>query len=210
MKTQFSDIEKAKAETKGIYERQAVTWDRQRPKVLYEKSWLDRFADKIVPGGTLLDLGCGSGDPIAGYFLAKGFRIVGVDFAKSMIELAQTRYPKADWYVQDIRALDIIDKFDGVYSWDGFFHLSVEEQRAAIPILASYVKPEGTMLLTVGTSEGEVTGTVGGETVYHASLSADEYKMLMKENGFDKIEYVPEDSKTLGRSVLLASQKLVT
>ncbi|SIN59490.1 2-polyprenyl-3-methyl-5-hydroxy-6-metoxy-1,4-benzoquinol methylase [Parasphingorhabdus marina DSM 22363] len=198
-------IEQAKEATKGVYERQAGYWDEVRPTLLYEKPWLDRFTANLPAGGRLLDLGCGSGVPVAGYFLDEGFTVVGTDYAEPMIALARQRYPAAEWHVQDINHLTIMGQFDGIYSWDGFFHLSVAEQRAVLPDLCQRIKEGGAMLLTVGTGEGEVTGTIGGETVYHASLSPEEYHSLLRENGFETITFVPEDDNCRGRSVLLAT-----
>lgn len=200
-------IELARQATKDVYEQQARYWDSVRPDSLYEKPWLDRFASTLEPGGRLLDLGCGSGVPVAGYFLDQGFSVTGVDYANTMIALARERYPAGDWHVQDIKDLTIEGPFDGIYSWDGFFHLTVAEQRAIIPDLCRLVRPGGAILLTVGTGEGEVTGNVGGETVYHASLAPEEYARLLRQNGFETIIFVPEDQEYRGRSVLLASGK---
>lgn len=200
-------IEQAKRATQAIYERQARFWDEVRPASLYEKPWLDRFVRDLPPGGRLLDLGCGSGVPIAGHFLDQGFAVVGVDYAETMIALARQRYPAAEWHVGDIRDLEVMGQFNGIYSWDGFFHLTADEQRIAIPDLSHRVRPGGAILLTVGTGEGEVTGTVGGETVYHASLASEEYDRLFRQNGFAKVTFVAEDKNCRGRSVLLASGK---
>jgi len=200
-----NEIEVARANTQEVYERQARRWDERRSRSLYEKSWLDKFANKLPPRGRLLDLGCGSGDPVARYFIDQGFELVGVDYSKTMIDLARERYPYASWFVQDIRTIEVHGLFDGIYSWDGFFHLSVEEQRSVIPDLVGRIASNGAMLLTVGTGEGEVLGTVGGETVYHASLSPDEYRSLLLDNGFNHVTYIAEDPTCQGRSVLLAS-----
>lgn len=209
---QRNQLETAKRSTKAIYERQARVWDEGRSTSLYEKPWLDRFLSFLPARGKLLDLGCGSGIPVAGYFLRKGYDLVGVDYADTMIALARQRYPeiecpKAEWIVQDITQLSLEGQFDGIYSWDGFFHLSIAEQRGVLPKLAKRVKAQGAMMLTVGTDEGEVTGTVGGETVYHASLSPEEYKERLSQYGFENVTYVAEDTDSLGRSVLLASGK---
>lgn len=207
MNARPSAIEAARIATRDVYERRALAWDKDRPRSLYEKPWLDRFAAAIGGSGRLLDLGCGAGEPIAAYFIAAGLTLVGVDYSDAMIALARRRYPQAEWLVRDMRQLDLTGRFDGIYSWDGFFHLSVAEQRAALPDLADRIGDGGAMLLTVGTGEGEVTGTVGGETVYHASLSEAEYRDILRRAGFREIAFVPEDPECLGRSVLMASRK---
>lgn len=155
-------------------------------------------------GSRVLDLACGSGRPLADYFLERGFSLTGVDYAEPMIEIARADYPGAAWVVADLRRLPELGHFDGICSWDGFFHLSVEEQRALLPKLAAMLSPGGAILLTVGTGEGEVTGTIDDETVYHASLSPTEYQRTLAGLGFSRVTYVKEDLSCLGRSVLLA------
>lgn len=198
-------IELAKRSTKSIYERQARHWDKNRLASLYEKPWLDRLLSTLPSQARLVDLGCGSGVPIAGYFLSKGCSLVGVDYSPTMISLARQRYPEADWLVQDINQLALNGQYDGIYSWDGFFHLSIDEQRKIIPKLSMLIKTGGSIMLTVGRGEGEVTGTVGGETVYHASLAPEEYQRLFYACGFGQVIYAAAEPDSLDRSIILAS-----
>lgn len=210
MTKQRQVLQIARSATKGIYERHASDWHKNRSRQLYEQAWLNRFTENLPTKARLLDLGCGSGYPIADYFLRTGFELVGVDYAEPMIEIAKSLFPKskspnASWVVADMRALSDIGMFDGIYSWDGFFHLSMIEQRALLKELAGRINPGGALLLTVGTGEGEVTGTIAGETIYHASLSPAEYHETLKALGFATIIYKAEDPQCMGRSVLLAS-----
>lgn len=196
----------AKSQMQAVYERRAGQWDRGRNRQLIEKAWLDRFLARLRPGGRLLELGCGAGEPVGRYFLDQGFELTGLDYAQAMIDIAAARLPQARWLVQDMRALQLDQTFDGVCSWDGFFHLSVAEQRLLLPRLESLVAPGGAVILTVGPAHGEVLGTVAGESVYHASLSPEEYRQRLLGAGFDQIEFVAEDASCGGRSVLLASR----
>ncbi|MEM9054743.1 MAG: class I SAM-dependent methyltransferase [Pseudomonadota bacterium] len=210
MMTQSEILKTAKSATKGIYERHAVHWHENRSRHLYEQALLDRFTESLPAKARLLDLGCGSGYPIADYFLKNGFELVGVDYAEPMIDLAKSLFPKSTspnstWIAADMTALPDVELFDGIYSWDGFFHLSVDEQRTLLPKLARRINPGGALLLTVGTGEGEVTGTISGETIYHASLSPAEYRDTLEELGFASVIYTAEDPECMGRSVLLAS-----
>jgi len=209
MTNMIDEIALAKRSTKQIYERQARHWNRIRSTSLsrYEKPWLDRFLSTLPSPADLVDLGCGSGVPVAGYFLGQKCSLVGVDYSPTMISLARQRYPEADWIVQDIRQLALNGQYDGIYSWDGFFHLSIEEQRQIIPMLSMLIRPGGSIMLTVGTGEGEVTGTVGGETVYHASLAPEEYQRLFDACGFGQVTYAAAEPDSLDRSIILASTR---
>jgi len=59
-------------------------------------------------------------------------------------------------------------------------------------------------MFTSGTSNGEAIGTLRGEPLYHASLSADEYRSLLTENGFVIRAHVAEDPECGARTVWLA------
>ena len=192
---------------RAVYERQASHWHEKRRRDLYERVWLDRFLKELPANGRLLDLGCGTGQPISAYFLSRGFALTGIDYSSAMIALARSDFPNEDWRLQDMRRLTDTETFDGICSWDAFFHLGIEDQRQLLPVLARAVREGGAMLLTVGPSEGEVTGTVGGEPVYHASLAPSEYKQILTDAGFGELTFVPEDQSTAGRSVLLGRKR---
>ena len=103
-----------------------------------------------------------------------------------------------------MRALDLGETFDGIIAWDSFFHLTPEDQRGAIARMARHLVPGGALMLTVGPTAGEVQGTVGGEPVYHASLSPAEYAVCLEQNGLRMTGYLAEDPETDLHSVLMA------
>ena len=193
--------------TQDIYRRQAKGWDAHRARVFFEKAWLDRFLGHVKEGGHVLDLGCGAGDPIGAYILSRNFKLTGVDYSEAMIDMAAARYPDALWHVGDMRALALDGPFDGVLSWDGSFHLSREEQRGLIADLGRLVRPGAPVMLTVGPEDGETTGMVEGETVYHASLSQAGYRDAFDKAGFDIVDLVVEDATCDMHSILLARKR---
>lgn len=203
-----SELAAARDETRAVYERQAGGWDQHRHKSLIERDWFDRFFARVAPGGPVLDLGCGAGEPLAGYVLSNGFDLTGIDYAASMLELARERYPEAEWIHGDIReAPSLLHRhFDGIFSWDGSFHLGQDDQRRLLVDIASLLKPGGALMLTVGHEEGEVLGVVEGEAVYHSSLAPDEYMDRLEALAFIDIEFVAEDPDCDMHSVLLATK----
>ena len=197
----------ARQTTRQVYQTSAARFDQNRDKSLFEKPWLDRFLEHLPAGGRILDLGCGSGEPIAAYLIELRFQITGVDYAPAMIDLARTRFPEHQWHAADMRQMELEQSYDGIISWNGFFHLSETEQRQVLPVLAQQVNQTGSLLLTVGPSAGEVTGTVAGQSVYHASLAEAEYRQILQEAGFGKIEFCPNDPTCNHHTILLAQRR---
>jgi SAM-dependent methyltransferase len=193
--------------TRDVYERQAARFDAERSRRLTEKAWLDRFLEGLPEGARILDLGCGTGEPIAAYVAGRGFRVTGVDVAAAMLAIARQRSPQSDWRQADMRSLALPERFHGILGWDSFFHLTPEAQRATLPRLARHLLPGGVLLLTVGPAAGTATGRVGDEPVYHASLDPADYAARLGSLGLRVTHFVAEDPACGGRTVLLARQR---
>ena len=189
-----------------LYERKAHDWaaDRQRQLHFFEKGWLDRFLGFVPNGGTILDIGCGFGKPIASYLIAQRFAVTGVDSSPTMISLCKTDFPDYDWRVADMRTLDLDRRFRGILAWDSFFHLAHDAQRRMFPIFAAHAAAGAPLLFTSGPRHGEAIGTLHGEPLYHASLDPAEYRALLADNDFSVVDARMEDADCGGHSVWLA------
>jgi SAM-dependent methyltransferase len=187
-----------------VYERHARAWAQARGDGLPERAWVDKFLDAIPPGGAILDLGCGTGIPIARYALDRGFRVTGLDASPSMIDLARQRTPDGDWQVADMRSAALGRVFDGIIAWDSFFHLNHVDQRAMFGVFQRHAAAAAALMFTSGTSHGEVYGRLEGEPLYHASLAETEYRGLLGAHGFEVRAHVVEDPDCGGRTVWLA------
>lgn len=188
----------------GLYERHARAFDKDRGRALFEKGWLDRFRALVPPGGSILDLGCGMGEPIARYLIEAGYALTGVDSSPSMIAFCEGRFPAQTWLVSDMRSLALARRFDGIIAWDSFFHLAHDDQRRMFPVFAMHAAPKAALLFTSGTGHGEAMGIYQGEPLYHASLDPVEYRALLAENGFTGEAHVANDPDCGGHTVWLA------
>lgn len=195
------------SEVAGFYERHWARFDQERTRVLVEASDIDWLTSGLGPGAHLLDIGCGMGEPIARDLLARGFHVTGVDASASMIALCRKRFPFATWIEADMRSLDLVEEFDGVIAWDSLFHLSRDDQRATIPVLARHLSATGRLVFTSGPADGERTNPLWGEPLYHASLAPEEYRARLAAEGFDDIAFRPEDRDVGGRSVWRARRR---
>jgi SAM-dependent methyltransferase len=187
-----------------LYERHAHAYDQQRGRALSERSWLDAFLREVPRGATVLDIGCGMGEPIAAYVIAEGRRVCGVDASASLIALCRERFPAEQWLVGDMRTLALPERFAGLLAWDSFFHLSADDQRAMFPRFAAHAAPSAALMFTSGPRHGEAIGEFCGEPLYHASLDPDEYRALLTEHGFRVLAHRAEDPSCGGHTVWLA------
>ena len=188
----------------SLYEANAEAWDRQRGRDLHERAWLDRFAALLPAGGTILDIGCGSGEPISQYFIARGFAVTGVDSSETLIGLCRKRFPTQDWIVADMRRLDLGRRFEGILAWHSFFHLSADDQRPMFARFAAHAKPGAALMFTSGPEAGEVIATWQGEPLYHASLDPEEYQALLRKSGFAIVERRLRDRECGEATICLA------
>jgi trans-aconitate methyltransferase len=172
----------------GLYEAHAAAWDRKRGRDLHEAAWLERFAALLPAGGTVLDIGCGMGEPIARWLIARGYRMTGIDSAPSLIAMANARFPDAEWIVGDMRALDLGRRFDGLIAWHSFFHLAPADQRAMFARFAAHAAPAAPLMFTSGPERGEAIGAWQEEPLYHASLDPADYEALLAEHGFTIVD----------------------
>jgi len=186
------------------YEREAARWARERNRTLWEEPALAATVAGRAPGLAVLDLGCGAGQPIADWYVARGDHVTGVDGAAAMIAEFTARVPRAAAIHADMRGLVLGRRFDVILAFNSFFHLSPADQRAMFPVFAAHAAPGARLLFTTGPDAGEAVGRVGDSPVYHASLDPAGYRRHLADHGFSVLWFRPEDAQLRGHSVWLA------
>lgn len=189
------------------YERHAAAFDAARDRGFPERAWLDRFLVAVPPGATLLDLGCGGGDPVARHLIDAGHRVMGVDVSQSLIALARRRFPDQRWLCADMRMAAIDGVFAGVLGWDSLFHLTPADQVAMIARIGGWLAPGAPFLFNTGADHGQVIGCQFGEPLYHASLAPAAYRALFAEAGLVEVAFASEDPHSGGRTVWLVRKR---
>ena len=193
----------------GLYERHAREWDANRRGGRWnDKPWHDRFIAALPNGAKVLDLGCGSGSPVAQHMVRCGLHVTGVDASPTLVSFCRERLPDQEWIVTDMRSLALGRCFDGVLAWDSFFHLAPDEQRGMFELFAAHAAPSAALMFNTGPSHGEAIGNYRGDPLYHASLSGEEYCALLHRSGFEVVAHAVEDWRSAGgRTVWLAQSR---
>ncbi|HVZ10797.1 class I SAM-dependent methyltransferase [Rhodopila sp.] len=187
-----------------LYRRHGTAWAADRGTRLVERAWLDRFLAMVPAGAEVLDLGCGSGQPIARYLLDQGRRVTGIDTAAPLLALARAMAPACTWIEADMRGLALGRRFGGILAWDSFFHLGHDDQRRMFAVFARHAAGGAPLMVTSGPAHGVAIGRLYGEPLYHASLDAAEYRQLLSAHGFVPLAHVAEDPSCAGHTIWLA------
>lgn len=190
-----------------VYQRHGAAWAKLRNHHLIEGSWLDRFCALLPSGAAILDVGCGSGLPIAGELIRRGFDVTGIDGTPAMLALFQRNLPGVAAHLADMRQLALDRHFPGLLAWDSFFHLSPGDQRGMFSRFQAHAAPGAALMFTSGDAEGEAVGELEGDPLYHGSLDPGEYRSLLDAADFAVIAHVAEDPACDYRTVWLAQQR---
>lgn len=117
---------------------------------LYSDS-LDLFCQQLQkPDAELLDVGCGPGN-ISKYLLEKspGLRMLGIDLAPKMLELARKNIPSGDFRKMDCRNIAQLEQeFDCIIAGFCLPYLSEEEAEKFIEDAAAKLRSGGLLYLS--------------------------------------------------------------
>jgi 2-polyprenyl-3-methyl-5-hydroxy-6-metoxy-1,4-benzoquinol methylase len=192
------------------YDALSVRYDQQCGGETKYLPWLSELRERIPAGGAVLDLGCGSGVPVARDLAAAGYRVTGVDLSEVQIRRARELVPQAEFVRADVTAIDFAPAaFDAVVALYVLIHLPLEDQPPLLARIASWLRPAGLFLATTG--HRAWTGTDenwlgGGVPMWWSQADAATYRSWISQAGLsiEREEFVPEGDT--GHTLFLASR----
>lgn len=190
-----------------IYNNIADWFDAARNKSLIERELLDLIRAHLPEQPEVLDLGCGTAEPIARYFIEHGTRVTGIDGAPAMIAHCHRRFPEQNWITADMRQIDLGQSYDAIIVWDSLFHLNCDDQRAMFPIFDKHARTGTVLIFSCGSDEEEAWSPMRGHDsvqMFHATLNTGEYEQLLARHGFTIIRQAISDKNCGGRSYFIA------
>lgn len=187
------------------YDRIAEEYGRVRSPSVGLK-YIDMIIGMLPNQGKVLDIGCGTGIPIARRLVENGLAVHGIDVSARMISLARQNVPKATFEIADIISWSADESFDGFVAWDSLFHLVPQQHGLVIGRLLGMLKTNGVALMSFGGTKGEICSSMLGEKFYYASLAADEYMKVLSGTGCE-IVLLEEDQPNEAHIVIVARKK---
>ena len=151
--------------------------------------WLKKILDQIKPGSSVLDIGCGSGNPVD-IEITKHHNIIGVDISKKMVNLAQNNVPNGEFIHKDFRDLNFPpNSFDAIVAFYVIELIPRKEHKSILYRLKNWLKPDGFLLFTLEANEYiDETGEWLGETIFISSYDSETMKEIVNEVGFEILE----------------------
>lgn len=107
------------------------------------------WARALPTGASIIDIGCGSGQPIAAALIDAGFDVAGVDAAPSLVAAFRENCPTAQVACEAAEQSDFFGReFDGAVAIGLMFLLPEKGQRELIRRAANAFRPGGRFLFT--------------------------------------------------------------
>jgi cyclopropane fatty-acyl-phospholipid synthase-like methyltransferase len=193
------------------YDAIAHHWDEQRIRLSpSEARILTLLTEGLEPGSVVLDLGCGTGRPIATHLAAMGFRICGIDQSPAMLALAQTRLPAHQWIRAEIESVAFDRTFAAAIAWDSLFHIPRAHHEDIFARVRRALPTGGRFALTAGGSDHPAfIDSMLDQQFFYDSHPPSVTMTLLEGAGF-RIEHqeylnVPDGARDKGRIALVAA-----
>lgn len=152
----------------------------------YRVEYLHHLLERLPSRANVLELGCGSGLPVA-KAVSDNHSFIGVDISEEQLKLARKNAPQGQYVKADMGVIDFRpESFDAVVAFYSIFHLPREEQASLIEKIASWLRPEGLLVANFGARDdpGSVDAWVDEVPMFWSSYDVDTNMNLLRGVGF--------------------------
>lgn len=196
---------------RASYDAIASRWDGVRSQLTpAEHRIIEHMLEGADAATAVLDLGCGTGRPIAQHIVARGFRLTGVDHAPAMLRLATQHLPEQTWVLASLEDFEPDGDFNAAIAWDSLFHVPRAAHAKIFARVRQALASGARFALTIGGSaQPAFTDTMLGRTFYYDSHPPGHTVTLLERHGFVILhsEYLnpPSEGRDKGRFAIVAS-----
>jgi SAM-dependent methyltransferase len=188
------------------YDLIAERWDAGG-RAFRQRRYVDLILEGLERGARVLDVGCGTGRPVAEYLVARGFRVVGLDSSERMLEIARRTVPGAEFFTGDMTAAEFGEGFAAAVVWDSLFHVPRARHAGVFRKLHAALRPAGRLLLSAGgTGDEGFTSEMYGQTFFYSGFAPEETLALLGGAGF-RVELCEVDDPSSRAHVAIVARK---
>ena len=193
------------------YDAIAVRWEQARVRLSEaERRLLALACDGLAPGSAVLDLGCGTGRPVAEHLVQRGLRIIGVDQSVQMLDVARRLLPDQQWILDTLESFVPSGRFAAVVAWDSVFHVPRAAHAPLFERVRAALDAGGRVALTVGGSAHPAfTDTMFERKFFYDSHPPEVAVALLRSARFEIVhtEFLnpPTAGRDKGRFAIVAS-----
>ena len=139
---------------------------------------------------TVLDLGCGSGLPVAAQLSRLGHRVVGVDISAHQVALARRNVPEGHFVHDDMMEVKLPQaSFDAVAAFFAITHVPRDEHARLLGRIFSWLRPGALFVGSFGAGEADgVENDWLGVPVFFSHFDAATNRELVGQAGFDLLD----------------------
>lgn len=149
----------------------------------YWSAELSHF-QKLLPTGTVLEVGCGIGNE-AIILNEMGYDYVGTDLSMGMLTVAKAHCPEGKFVCQDLRSPGFSSEFDGLIGLASLLHLEKDELTPALTTLRQQLRSGGIGFLTLKEGIGTEVDTKGR---FYSYYSPEELAQHILDAGFNLLD----------------------
>ena len=194
---------------RSAYDRIASRWDAARRDFFgREARYLDALLAEVPVGARVLDLGCGTGRPMAAAIVARGREVIGIDPSDAMLDLARRYLPGQTWVRGAMQSVELPSGYAAALLWDSLFHVDRRQHESILRRVLDGLPAGGRLMLTVGgSSHPAFRDTMFGEWFFYDSHPPEQARSLLASLGCSPIlaEYMnwPTGERDKGRYALV-------
>ncbi|OLQ94577.1 methyltransferase [Vibrio ponticus] len=195
------------ASFKANYDAIASQWLAVRTHLAsIDQAMFERFVALLPSEAKLLDLGCGSGEPISKLLSKYGFNITGVDRSHKLLKHAQSILPQHQWLQAELEEFKPSEHYHGVVIWDSMFHLPREQHLSLLKKAYHCLNSGGAAIISSGGSEKSIPAfvdTMFEQPFYYDAFPIEELLQHCQNIGFEIVHYElvnkPDGKRDKGR-----------
>lgn len=167
------------------YDLIAEGFAKMRDSFYKEQKYLDELIKRIPSNSNILDVGCGSGFPIASYLIEQGFDVTGLDGSQKLLDIAKEKCPKMKGVCGDVRSIELNETFNAIVEWWCLFHIPKPDHEMMIHRFSEWLKPNGILEFTSGDAAFEAASSdMLNQELHFYSLDPSEYEKYLKQYNF--------------------------